>query len=61
MTLTPPDQLGDSLRSLLAFGAVALAAGWTAWSFGLRAWVRRRAAAKANGKAGCGPDCGCGD
>jgi hypothetical protein len=52
------------VQTLLVYLIVALAAGWTLWSFGLRGWLRRRRAGRraTNGPTGgCGDNCGCAD
>jgi hypothetical protein len=52
------------LQTVVAYLIVAVAAGWTAWSLGLRGWWTRRRAAgthPARPASGCGPDCSCGD
>lgn len=48
------------VQTILAYAAVAAAAGWVVWSYLPRLAKASRPKRKADAKAGgCGPDCGC--
>lgn len=52
------------IQTIITYLVVAAAAIWVVWSMLLPKSLKRRLTAKKAvpaGKAGCGPDCGCGD
>jgi hypothetical protein len=50
------------VQTILAYVAVAAAAGWVGWRFLPRVARASAPKPKADAKSGdCGPDCGCGD
>ncbi len=49
------------IQTILAYIAVAAAAGWVAWTFLPRRALMAAAKRKSAGKGDCGSGCGCGD